>query len=213
MILHWLYEHLSYKTLGSIYGVSKATISRDIHWILPKLYAYLDHIQWPSTWLSSSKAGFGNVVGAIDCTSHFRFRVHPRQADWYSGDKGRFFHTAQVVTTLTGEIVSVIIGLGHNNDSGMFKLTQMSQLLLPGNLYLLADSGYGHSLLVTPDDQMGVQWNHEQKAMRSIVEISIGMVGNFGVASEIFKQSPELQQIALMCAYQLTNWTLNRFPD
>jgi hypothetical protein len=36
------------------------------------------------------------VSGAIDCTSHFRNRVHPRQGDYYCGDKRGHFISDQV---------------------------------------------------------------------------------------------------------------------
>lgn len=36
------------------------------------------------------------IHGAIDCTSHYRQRVHPGQSFFYRGDKRAHFITAQV---------------------------------------------------------------------------------------------------------------------
>jgi hypothetical protein len=57
----------------------KATISREINYMVPKLAACLQNISWPENVKLSS---FGNVAGAVDCSAHPRVRVHPKQADW-----------------------------------------------------------------------------------------------------------------------------------
>ena len=106
--------------------------------------------------------------------------------------KGRFFLSAQVVCSYSGEIISIILGLGHNNDQGMFNITGMKQILLNENRKLLANRGYSHHLLVTPNDRNSTEWNNMQKGMRSVVEVAIGMTENFRVAGERFHQSPEL---------------------
>jgi hypothetical protein len=63
----------------------------------------------------------------MTCTSHYRNRVHPRQGDYYRGDKHAHFLNAQVVVDLDGTILHVALGLGHNNDKGMFILTGMKE--------------------------------------------------------------------------------------
>lgn len=122
---------------------------------------------------------------------------------------------------LSGEIIRVDIGLGHNNDRGMFKLTGMKDKLEEMVLKFLADKGYtAYSTLILPANRNNAsivdssirEWDKEQKSLRSVVEVVIGLVGNFKVTSEKFKQSPELQAICIMIAYQLTNWTLKQYP-
>jgi len=61
---------------------------------------HFNEINEPDQWPLATQPGFEGVVGAIDCTSHFRCRVHPRQGDYYRGDKGGHFLTAQVMFIL-----------------------------------------------------------------------------------------------------------------
>lgn len=66
MVLHWIRQHCSYSELQAIYSISKGTISKDIHWIAPKIYAMLDHISWPSQdeCEELKHAKFHDVIGA-----------------------------------------------------------------------------------------------------------------------------------------------------
>lgn len=208
LLLYWIRDNPSFWALWTIFYVSKGTISKEIRWIIPKLFCYLDEIYWSLT----QTPFLWKYRGAIDCASHYRWQVHSRQVNYYWGDKGRFFSTAQVICTVWGEIISVTLGLGHNNDQGMFKLTGMRQMIQDLNMKLLADRGYSHYLLVTPDDRKSTKWNHMQKGMRSIVKVTISMAENFRVAGERFKQSPEMQEMAVLIAYQLANINLKRYP-
>ncbi|KAL6056173.1 hypothetical protein QOT17_016292 [Balamuthia mandrillaris] len=85
---------------------------------------------------------------------------------------------------------------------------------LQGNgLKLLADGGYKDVVsLVCPDDKKGRSWNNQQKALRSVVEVVIGMVQHYSYAAQKARQTPEFQALALMCCYQLANINLKRFP-
>jgi hypothetical protein len=60
------------------------------------------------------------VAGAIDGTCHYRERIHPRQADFYRGDKHRHFLLASVVTVMCGLFTHIDLVQGHNNDQGTF---------------------------------------------------------------------------------------------
>jgi hypothetical protein len=166
-------------------------------------------ISWPQEF---PKADFEGVSGAIDCASHFRFRVHPGQADYYRGDKHRHFLTAQVVTGLDGQIYNMQLGLGHNNDQGMLGLTGMKEFLFNNDIKLLADGGYSNLRLVVPDENRSSQWNHEQKNLRSVVETAIGYVKSWNAASDTFRQSPQHQILALNCIYHMAQRKLSRLP-
>lgn len=212
MVLHWLRTNTRLKELGSLYGVSSGTVSREIKHILPKLYVRLHSlnlIHWPEQWTIHP---FESVVAAIDCTTHYRCRVHPRQADYYRADKHAFFLTAQVVVGLSGIIYSVHLGLGHNNDKGMLKLTGLKDFLLRHNVKFLADRGYSHPNLVTPDERRSKEWNNTQKGLRSVVETVQGLAQNWGVARERFVMSPELQEVALMIVYYFLQMRLQEYP-
>lgn len=154
------------------------------------------------------------VSAAIDCASHFRHQVHPGQADWYRGDKHRFFIGAQVVVSLVGEIFSVCLGKGHNNDQAMLLVTEMKEYLRDHNLRWLADGGYRFApYLITPNDRnMPQEWNNTQKGLRSIVEVVISLAKHNKSLDTTFRQSPELQQLAIIVGYELTNMKIKDYP-
>jgi hypothetical protein len=112
LVLCWMRDGLSLKALARMFYVSKATCSNEIRYILPKLLCVLwsdnKRIKLPEKW---DQHIFCKVGGAVDCTSHFRNRVHPRQADYYRGDKHAHFITAQVICSVYGNaIYSVHLG-------------------------------------------------------------------------------------------------------
>ena len=209
LLLCYFREAGTFRRLVNIFHVSKAFISRDIAHILPKLHCVLDSIRWPDQWIPSH---FKATSAAIDCTPHFRRRVHPQQGDWYRGDKHGHFMNAQVVCSLRGEIYNVQLLQGHNNDQGCFNITKVKQLLEALQLHWLADNGYSHHRLVVPDDSQAPSWNHKQKGLRSIVEVVIGLAKTNRIAAEVFTLSPEKQALVLMVIYQLTNMSLKRYP-
>jgi hypothetical protein len=156
LVLNFFRMGGKYRRVATRYRVSKSFVSRELRHIVPILYCALSSISWPRTW---DHDPFGNVVGAIDCTSHFRTRVHPRQAEFYRGDKHAFFWNCQVVVSLDGHFINVCLVPGHNNDSGTFKLTGMDMDLAKEDLLLLADAGYSHHRLVTPDHTKSIVHN------------------------------------------------------
>eukprot|EP01112_Ceratiomyxa_fruticulosa_P009433 TRINITY_DN2457_c0_g1_i7.p1 TRINITY_DN2457_c0_g1~~TRINITY_DN2457_c0_g1_i7.p1 ORF type:complete len:376 (-),score=58.77 TRINITY_DN2457_c0_g1_i7:48-1124(-) len=209
LVLHWLHDYPKYKLLKQIYHISKAQISREIHHILPILYHRLDFIHWPTKW---EKHPFEGVSGIIDCTSHFRNRVHPRQADFYRGDKRRHFITAQNVVDFNGVFLNCVFGNGHNNDMNMFKYTHMDEFLAERDIKLLADQGYRHHRIVRPDYDCSQSWNAKQADLRSLGEVSQGMVKMWNFAADRVRENPEIQDLGLNVCYQLTNYVLQKYP-
>lgn len=209
LALCWLREGGSYRRISTMFHVSRSFVSRELDHIIPKLYCALDEICWPSWWQS---ARFEGVSAAIDCTPHYRKRVHPRQGDWYRGDKHAHFMSAQVVCSLSGRLLNVQLLQGHNNDQGAFALTRAKEYVEEHELYWLADSGYTHHRLLTPKDEKGRAWNNKQKQLRSVVEVVIGLVKTFRSTAELFSLSPEKQELVVMCCYQLTNINLTMYP-
>ena len=128
LVLWWLWKKPEYSTIGKVFGdISKSNISREIHHIVPMIYSVLDEIHWD---LRSLVVGsFEGTVGSIDCSSHFRFRVHPRAVEWYRGDKHAFFITSQVICDLTGVLRHVTLGKGHNNDRGFYFILTYKECL------------------------------------------------------------------------------------
>jgi len=186
--------------------VSTNTASRVISWLLPAFYTRIRYISWPKEFQISS---FEGVVGSIDGTCHFRNRIHPRSGDLYRGDKHAHFIGAQVVCGLDGKFFSVMLTLGHNNDSGAIKLTGMSAILKESDIKLLADSGYPLSNinLVTPDKSISVAWNNKQKRLRSMIEKSIGL----GKAWALLYGDLITHEISILLCYEIAQF--HHFPN
>jgi len=215
MVLSWLREGCSLKILSRNFWISKAACSKDIRYILPRLLAVLrtdqQKIHLPKDW---DKHLFEGVGGAIDCTSHFRNRVHPKQADYYRGDKHAHFLTAQVLCSVYGDaIYAVDLGVGRNNDRAMYVLTGVKDVIKKHGAKLLADGGYSDKeTLVTPVASKGQDWNSQQKSLRSIVETIIGLVHTWRITTHKFTSTPELQEVVLLCVYELANRHLQKWP-
>lgn len=210
MILNFLRDGGRYRRVALRYNVSRAYVCRELKHCGPILCASLSIISWPLRW--NPFVEFEHVSGAIDCTPHFRIRTHPRQADFYRGDKHAFFWNAQVIVSLSGNILNVKLLMGHNNDQGSFNLTSMGGFLEREGLHWLADKGYHHHRLVRPDNSRSVSWNNRQKGLRSIVEVIIGLAKNFAFAAGKASMSPELHACYLIFIYELTEMNLQEFP-
>lgn len=82
LALQFLRHYPKYSELAEFFHISASQVSREIHHILPKIRAHFTNIEWPPVWRPISCLGGWPVSGAIDCSSHFRNRVHPHQGDW-----------------------------------------------------------------------------------------------------------------------------------
>lgn len=107
---------------------------------------------------------------------------------------------------------SIFLAPGHNNDKAMLILSGWKEYLIQSGEKLLGDRGYASATCVIPDEQFSISWNHKQKALRSVVETVIGLVHNWAAAHQVFRQAPELQELALMICYYLTQHYLLEFP-
>jgi DDE superfamily endonuclease len=192
-----------------LYWISKSQVSREVWHIIPKLYLSLDEIHLSTKWTPHS---FEGVSAVIDCSSYFHYQVHPWQAEWYHYDKHGFFFTAQVIVDMRGIILSVKLGMGHNNDKGMLNLTEMKAFKEEYGVKWLADSGYFFERLITPDTDKSTAWNNTQKRLHSVVETTIGMVKLFRLAAECVTICVELHELCLLICYQLTNIILKKYP-
>lgn len=164
--------------------------------------------------------GFSGAQFSIDCTSHYRRRVHPRQELYYRGDKRAHFLTAQVVVSIEGIPYDVQIALGHNNDKGVFNLT-IRDYVQENNILGLADRGYSHHQLIRPDNVEAAQllgyptveaFGCDHAAARSPAEIINSLTKNWEFADGICSQSPEFQAFALMTIYYLVTMKMRMSP-
>jgi hypothetical protein len=209
LCLNYLREGGRYRRLVKLFRVDKSIISRTLRSTLPKLLVVLrGNISFPKE-LPPSVNG---VQGAIDCTAHFRRRVHPGQALFYRADKRGHFWYAQVVVGLQGEVWDVKLVAGHNNDQGALHLTGMSDLLAEKELYLAGDGGYSHPHIITMDEHNSPRFNYMISSLRSVVESVNGYSKTYMVAAEVSALSPELHAVALMCIWELTAYHLKKLP-
>jgi len=204
-------------------------VNREVRHLLPILLSTFTTIDWP---VDPAPHAFERVIGAIDCTSHYRVRTL-NAATFYRGDKRDYFLTAQVVCDLGGKIFDVSLLLGHNNDisrlassachvfpiclsfsllSDSFELSGMRQFISQRQHRLLADRGYRHPQLVTPNRDETGAWRLRQTNLRSIIERVFCYVKAWKVASHCFRQNPELQAEALMAVYVLAAMILQDHP-
>jgi hypothetical protein len=218
-----LFLHHSSNTavVSMLFDVSEATVRRIVGTTIPLLYNVLREaklIEYPD-W-STIVPGFAGSLFNIDCTSHFRRRVHPGQHLYYRGDKHAHFLTAQVMVSLTGVLYDVQIALGHNNDKGVFNLT-VRDYLEQENLTGLADRGYSHPLLVRPDNTdiaecLGFPtveaYGSSHAAARSPAEIINSSTKSWAFASQVCGTSPEFQAFGLMTVYYLVAMKMRLSP-
>jgi hypothetical protein len=213
LVLDFLRHGGKYRRLAEKFHISTGTVSRELRFLIPKVYVYLhEHmpIEWPRKWV---RHAFENISAAVDCTAHFRHRVHPGQALYYRGDKHAHFLNAIVVVSLQGEFYYVEFVPGHNNDQGTFNMTDARRILEEQNQVWAADNGFHHHRLRVPTDSPAFRnWNSTLCGLRSVVEISIGQVKAWAFAAEVCALQPELQAVALMIIYMLANNNIKRFP-
>jgi hypothetical protein len=77
-----------------------------------------------------------------------------------------------VVVGLNGEIWSVNLGLGHNNDQGLYRITEMDANLRTLNIKLVADAGYqDNEYLIRPNGANGDEWNSIQSGLRYVWQV------------------------------------------
>ena len=91
-----------FKVLKSVVSTMINTLIYDLHEVLQELAP----ISTPQEWTPHT---FESVVGAVDCTSHYRCRVHPGQAAYYRGDKHGHFLTAQVGSVFSADGVLMVL--------------------------------------------------------------------------------------------------------
>jgi hypothetical protein len=228
MTLYWLRMYPSWGEMADLFRVSSATCRTEVFSLLPHLCEIVQqHIKLPEEW-TDVDYGFAGAQFIIDCTSHYRDRVHPGQELYYRGDKHAHFLTAQVwffvilltlkvVISMYGLIYSVVIALGHNNDQGVFNHS-FNDYVQKHNIVGLSDRGYVHQNLVTPSTQPTnseidpEEWSTVHSKYRYPVEVTNAFIKNWKFAADRVKQSPEIQGVALIVIYGLTNLLTKTYP-
>jgi len=143
LVLTWLRKYPNLVDLKDKFDVSESTSKREVDFLLSILVENLNIIKWPEV----PEKDWESCVGS----PHYKNRTHPKQADYYRGDKHAFFINSQVVVSPKGQLLEVVLGKGRNNDQSMFKQSGLIHRLITNDFKLLGDGGYHHRLIVTPD--------------------------------------------------------------
>ncbi|KAN0037985.1 hypothetical protein ACTA71_000157 [Dictyostelium dimigraforme] len=89
-----------------------------------------------------------------DCTDVRINRVHPYQFEWYRSDLGFHTFTIQLLVDSCRNIRNVMLGRGHNNDSGIAMLTGLNEFVKEMDhrigFNVLGDSVYRSDIYTTP---------------------------------------------------------------
>jgi len=212
MTLHWLRHYPTFEQLVTMFGGHKSTVSREVRDTILKMFVTLRRISWPD---GQPPAIFGSASGAIDCTSHLRWRVHPWSCTLYRRDVSAHFLSSQLVCALSGRPWDVRIGLGHNNDQGIFNRTNIAQELRDRDITLLGDGGYSDNRVICPDDtpeDAPVGWKRKHAGYRSVVEQDFALLHFWKASGGVFRQDPELQEMVINVIYQLVAFKQEERP-
>ena len=132
---------------------------------------FLIYIKFPS---QTNEYVYGNAFAVVDCTSHFRERIHPGSTLFYRGDKHAHFLNALVVCGLNGHIYYVSIGFGRNSDLLLFQRTGLTKFLSKNKLKMLGDRGFKNENILYPIDPEETKdeatFNSVLQSYRSVVE-------------------------------------------
>jgi len=209
--------------MSSLFQVSDSTARRIVHTLMPYVFESLSKrslISWPTKHWDRVSVGFCGAQFLIDCTSHRRNRVHTGQALYSRGDPGYHFLTAQVITDIKGFPLHVAICLGHNNDKGVFILTDKKKDVEELNITGLCDRGYSHSQFRPDDPNLPAQldlspesFSSLQSKHRTPVEILNTLTKFFSFADSRVIEGPEFHSFGLMIVYFLNTLTMSNSPE
>jgi len=217
MFLYWLRKYHSYSDLADKFGISAPTVSREIHFLAPRVYPLIQCIEFPVEGMSYNHQ-FSGATLAIDCTPHPRVRPHPGQSQFYNGSRGYHCLYVQCISDLAGRIVHVFIGQGRNNDTGMYTLSGARILLREANLIAIGDRGYDtNETILAPmenyDEDSDVDyWNSQHYHFRAVIENVFAIVKQWMSAKNQFKQFVILQKYVLGIIYNLAADNINQKP-
>ncbi len=84
----WLAHYPTYMSLGSQFGVDASFVSMDLHHVISAIIDTMkNEIQWPSATerhtLHNTFIWFPDAIGAVDGTTHRRWRPGARQRAFY----------------------------------------------------------------------------------------------------------------------------------
>ncbi len=220
MTVMWLAGYCKYSWFQLLFGVSKSTISRDIHHVLPILYCYYkSFIRFPSPEEIDSKMQetrsifskhFSHYFAKTDCTHSATRRPSVHQKAFFRGDKRKHSILSSVTTTKDDIIIHLAVNIpGANNDSAVFRNSSLPNLISNG--IVIADGGYpGCSNVLIPlknvDHFSILQFRNEMLAKDRVgVEGAIGEMKRFNVFESKFRHQRSMHGFAAVTVAGIIN--------
>ena len=221
MTFIWLRQYPRLHVLATMFNVSSAIISKDVHFILPIIRRYFRaEIRWPTVdeWreLQGSWPLLPNSLGAIDgtLTRINRPQAEP-QVDFYSGRVKFHCFSTQVIIDCTGSIRYLQSGfLGRDNDARQYQnmpnIGPGQELDFPPGFCLLADKIYPNTMpLVTPYKQHQMNgpedralFNQVHRSFRMNIEHAISYFKTFAAVKVVYRHPGWLMHVvACMCMF------------
>jgi len=132
MAFIWMRQYPTVIHLAEMFGVDKATVSLEIHHVIPILRF---HLQNEIVWMSMEEAqvlrgswpSFPNAVFALDATIHPVWKPLIHQSWYYRGDKKRHCLITQIIVSPAGVVINMEAGYLGTNDTGAYNLSEFGQ--------------------------------------------------------------------------------------
>lgn len=212
-------------TIGDLFGIHKATVSRIVH-RFARVFASKrsDFIKFSSgSELRKVKreffnlAGFPGVVGALDCTHIRIIRPSGNTAELYRNRKGYFSINVQMVCDANLMITSIVSRWpGSTHDARIFNSSALSMKFENNEVdgLLLGDNGYPNlSYLLTPllhpRNPSERRYNSSHKKARNTIERCFGCFKKrFPVLHYGMRMRPTRSVTIIIAAAILYNWSL-----
>lgn len=200
------------------YDLAVASLRRCLFWMLPLMRSSLQEVYFDE---NPAECPLG-TVGIIDATTHPRDRVHPGEDTFFRGDKKVHFVSSQVVVDHSGYVNSITIAKGHNNDRGLYRLSEMDAFLVEQNWTLLADQGYSDERLLTAISKgeelldpysFASLLNRQIHASRGLIEAVNSWMKNWKFLERKCKILPKAQAMFIVVAANLYNITHSPIID
>lgn len=117
-VLYYLTNTVTFKNLFQMFHISQSLLYKIVSTGIYVFAVVKKQVRWNKNTDKIELIDYTNdkkilVLGAIDCTSFYKERIHPSSGSFYRCDKKDFFLTVQVICDFTGNILSYSIGRGN----------------------------------------------------------------------------------------------------
>ncbi|KAJ6238511.1 thap domain protein [Anaeramoeba flamelloides] len=213
---------IPFRVLGFHFNVSTATalrISKKVTFLLNDQLG--ECISWPNNeerkiilqdW---TKQGWSNIIGAIDCTEHSRFRDLENEKLFHSGKQKKSTIMSLAVCDTQGLLFYFKTGiLGHNNDQGAFNKSEIKNLLGKDEK-LLGDGGFSVCHFIVPFGKKTKNFNEEKRLFnifhsqsRVIIENVFAHLKKNKICQILIQHDPDFQSNAIKACALIYNFKI-----